>query len=57
MNKKMNKVILIIIISVISFCANAQYCWETINTPTTDWRSATSNNSWDWTQRDILIFT
>ncbi len=54
----MNKILITFIFLLISFWANAQNCWETTHTPTTDWRSSASNNTWDWTQRnytDIYI--
>jgi len=32
---------------------NAQYCWNTINTATTDWRISGSPNTWNWTQQGV----
>lgn len=38
--------------------AQSSYCWENINTSTTDWRVSGSSNTWNWTQefyQDIFL--
>lgn len=47
MKKKITTIIVCIILGVGKLSAQ---CWETINTPTTDWTKSNSSNTWDWTQ-------
>jgi len=52
--KKSNKLVFILLVF---FCAGkiavAQYCWNNINTPTTDWRVSGSPNTWNWMQEGV----
>lgn len=51
--KKQLSIVLWLIVSTNGF---SQYCWNTINTVTTDWRKPNTSNTWDWTQELATMY-